>query len=413
MTLTIAEAINERLTHSLHTSEAKSFRGCRRRWSWIFREFYYPKTTAKPLEFGVAYHKAMETYYDPTTWQRDPASRGPAALAAISTFRRTVDLQRKAYTKLAEQEGLDLDEAFADYDERVELGISMLKYHLLELSPELDKGLTPKAVEIGFEAPISYPGTTRTIFCKCDVCWRRYSQWCKKARIDQPLWHDWEGLPVTYGGRIDCLMVDDDGRLWVFDWKTAARLQPDMEFLQLDDQIARYCWAMWKLGYDVAGFVYHEQKKAVAAEPEPNKTKRLGRWYSVSKSLDVVPDVYVKTVSENDPIAYSQGLYDEYIAWLRESGGRFHNRERVTKTVNEFLNLERDMAEEALEMIDQNLALYPSPGRFSCGNCAFREPCIAKNRGEDYQHALDTMYDRRGRHYWETDQPSTDKTFRG
>jgi hypothetical protein len=56
------------LCHEIHTSERKSFRACRRRWDWLFRGHYYPVETAKPLEFGIAYHKAMEVWYNPDTW---------------------------------------------------------------------------------------------------------------------------------------------------------------------------------------------------------------------------------------------------------------------------------------------------------------------------------------------------------
>src|SRR3954471_8596037 len=65
----VQDYIDARLVHEVHTSERRSFRGCRRRWNWIFQDFYYPQLTAKPLEFGVAFHAAMEVLYDPTTWK--------------------------------------------------------------------------------------------------------------------------------------------------------------------------------------------------------------------------------------------------------------------------------------------------------------------------------------------------------
>lgn len=63
--LTVEEMVEKSLTHEIHTSERKSFRGCRRRWDWIFRGNYYPVVTAKPLEFGIAYHLA-QGYGSPT-----------------------------------------------------------------------------------------------------------------------------------------------------------------------------------------------------------------------------------------------------------------------------------------------------------------------------------------------------------
>src|SRR5687768_647399 len=102
---------------------------------------YYPQITAKPLEFGVAYHKAMEVYYAPETWD---LPREPVANAAIMEFKRIVEHQRDQYAKNYEltQEVID------DYNDRVELGLGMLKYHLFQLAPTLDTNIRPVKVEI-------------------------------------------------------------------------------------------------------------------------------------------------------------------------------------------------------------------------------------------------------------------------
>lgn len=79
------------LVHEIHTSGRRAFRQCRRKWDWAFNKAYYPKRTAKPLEFGVAYHNAMEVYYDPKTWNDDPTKR---IILAIKRFEDTVEKQR-------------------------------------------------------------------------------------------------------------------------------------------------------------------------------------------------------------------------------------------------------------------------------------------------------------------------------
>jgi hypothetical protein len=50
-------------------------------------------------------------------------------------------------------------------------------------------------------------------------------------------------------------------------------------------------------------------------------------------------------------------------------------------------------------MINPDLRIYPSPGRFACGGCAFRQPCLEKDNGGDYQYFLDTMYEERVPYY--------------
>src|SRR6185312_7002878 len=83
MLTTVDDYIKAGLVHSLHTSTAKSFRGCRRRWNWLYNEYYYPTETAKPLEFGVAFHYAMEKLYDPDTWHDKPTAYALARAAFV------------------------------------------------------------------------------------------------------------------------------------------------------------------------------------------------------------------------------------------------------------------------------------------------------------------------------------------
>src|SRR4051794_31695213 len=92
----VDDYIEADLTHSIHTSGRKSFRGCRRRWNWIFNDYWYPRTTAKPLEFGVAFHKGMETLYEPLLWNKP---REIVLELAIQTFRSKCIEQRDNYLK--------------------------------------------------------------------------------------------------------------------------------------------------------------------------------------------------------------------------------------------------------------------------------------------------------------------------
>lgn len=409
--------IKHELTHSIHTSGSRSFRGCRRRWHWIHIEGWYPQKTEKPLEFGVAYHKAMEVYYDPETWH----DRHAASSLALVTFKKTIESQRKAYQQKI---GYLEPEEEEDYKERLELGLGMLRYYFSEVSPIEDQNFTPYRVEIEFEAPIRDPDGN-LIWCKCDNCWRL---WVKHHGIDHFIDstvslsnesqlqavrdHGWAGLPVTHGGRIDCLAMDIHGRFWVVDWKTAAKLSGEGnssdDFMLLDDQITRYCWALWSLGIDIAGFIYHEQKKAYPLEPEPNKVRRKGCLYSVNKQQDTSYEIYKRTVEENDPEGFQFGAYEDFLCWLKESGPTFYNRRVIHRNEAELRNAGYNLWLEALDMTDPNLRIYPSAGRFSCTTCAFRQPCLGKNRDEDYMYTLETLFDRRDHRYWKQMAPSTD-----
>lgn len=417
--------IDNNLVHSIHTSSRRSFRGCRRRWNWISREGYYPLVTAKPLEFGVAFHAALEKWYDPITW----GDKATASTLAIATFQQTVDKQFNEYWKLV-QEGKvtgDMDAAKTDYRERRELGVGMLKHYTKNVSPKEDFNFTPVKVEIAFEVPIK-DEFGNTLWCKCNWCWKRYVKFVKENEQDgtclcKGFNHGmveqcgtsgmWEGLPVAYGGRIDMLARDQLGRLWVYDWKTAARMStgepgaPD-DYLWLDDQITSYCWALWSIGLPVAGFVYAEIKKAVPEAPEPLQRPYKGRLFSTNKQLATTYELYSKTVEENDPSGFYGGAYNNFLEYLQSNEATaFTKRHEITRNETELRNAGLDIFNEAADMVDPNLRIYPSAGRFSCSFCAFQEPCLAMNRGDDYQYTLNTLYEKRDRHYWEA-KPSTD-----
>lgn len=426
----VNDYIEAKLTHSLHTSERLSYRGCRRRWNWLFNDRWYPTTTAKPLEFGSAFHKAMETWYDPMFWSTDRDTR---MLLSVLAFKDMCNEQKAAYIRV--NDGQIDPEVEEDYNERLVLGEGMIRYHCSKVSPKLDTKFVPIRVEIEFEVPIVDPDTGEQLWCKCNNCWTLFAKWFIANKpsgypaewvegvfltiADTNSWNEdtyrkWKGLPVTYGGRIDCLVQDEFGRLWIVDWKTAARLSgqeeqdsPD-EFIQLDDQITSYCWALWTLGIEVAGFIHHEMKKAFPIEPEPNKTQRKGCWYSVNKMQNTSYDLYLDTIKEGDLLGYESGAYDEFLEWLKTKGPHFYSRKQVVRSVAELRNAGRNIFLEASEMIDPGLRIYPSPGRFACTFCAFRQPCIGLNRDEDVEYLLISNFEHRERRYWEKNLPSTD-----
>ncbi len=395
--------IEQGLVHEIHTSERRSYRACRRRWDWIFRQNYYPKMTAKPLEFGVAYHKAMEVYYDPETWDWD---RQVIAASAIIEFVKVCEEQLKNALEQSDQLYLDED-VEEDYKERVELGKGMLKYYFNEVAPVEDRGWKPVKVEIGFMVAIPDPRTGEYIMCRCDQCWEKWF----KTNAGDPGFKDnravWPGLPVVYAGRLDMLAQDDRGNYYIFDWKTAARIATDYEFLYLDDQIVSYCWALQKLGIDVKGFVYHEQRKAFPMPPVKNKQRRLGRLFSVNKQQPTDYDSYLKAVKEEDAAAYEQGLYDEMLEYLENDKAPFHLRHQVNKSWAELEQTEKMIGYEALEIINPDLFIYPNPGRFGCNFCAFRQPCMEMNSNGDVQYALDTLFEKR-EHYYVRQDASTE-----
>jgi hypothetical protein len=378
------------VVHEIHTSERRSFRGCRRRWSWVYQENLYPPTTPRPLEFGIAYHKAMEVLHSPTTW-RFP----PAILCALAekAFVDTCEEQRKKYLEAKDLFALEGDES-ADYDERVELGRGMIRYYVEHQLTDLQKEYTPSHVEVSFHVPLK-DEQKQYMFCKCKGCRRAFA----KAGGTQKLGR-WIGNPVVISGRVDLVVYDDYGNYWLWDWKTAARMATSEVFLELDDQIATYCWAVRiGLGLNIQGFLYHEQLKGFPEPPKENKVIRLGRKFSVAANQTTDYETYLATVREHDTAAYEAGLYDDFLKQLKEVGTTFYQRFKIYKTDYELWQVYLNLLAEVRDITSPNLQIYPTPGRFSCNNCAFQVPCISKNQGHDYQYTLDTMYVKKEPYY--------------
>jgi hypothetical protein len=209
-------------------------------------------------------------------------------------------------------------------------------------------------------------------------------------------------------------MQDEFGNLWIVDWKTAARLSgqeegdaPD-EYILLDDQITSYVWALWVLGYKVAGFIHHEIKKAFPVEPEPNKVMRKGCWYSVNKMQNTSYDLYLETISEGDPAGLASGAYNDFLEYLFNEGTRYYSRKRVPRNRAELESAGKNIWLEACDITSPDLRIYPSPGRFACTFCAYRQPCLGTNQGEDVEYLFLSNFEQRTYRYWETVPGNTD-----
>lgn len=342
---------------------------------------------APPLEFGIAFHKGMEVLYSPETWEWD---REVVGSLAIKTFIDTCREQKRQY--LLDSNNVALEPAVQDeYNERVELGKGMLQYYYRQQLPMYPDKFKPVKVEIAFEVPILHPDTGMQLYCRCVSCVKRYTAHQKlpgndwehfsAADIDKEFIY-WKGLPVVYAGRIDAIGEDEHGDYWIIDWKTAAQISADDEFLELDDQIGSYVWALRAmLGLPIRGFIYHEQRKGYPQAPQRNKVNRLGCWYSISKTQTTDYDTYLDTIKTGDSEGYARGAYDDFLEYLQKEGIQYHKRWVITKTAEQLKEIGYNIGLETLDMIDPGLRIYPSSGKFGCKYCAFRQPCLEKNSG--------------------------------
>jgi hypothetical protein len=393
--------IDNKLVHSVHTSERRAFRSCRRRWDWTYRRMLYPLVTPEPLEFGVAFHKAMEYYYQPETWH----DKETAKQLAMVAFKHSCDTQFKEYKRL---NGDPSWETITRYRDRVELGNNMLNYYFEDVAPHYDADWEPVEVEVAFEVPV-IDENKNPVFCTCDRCWKRWTEGQRDILGKLPR-SEWKGLPVTYGGRLDALFKDEHDRYWIADWKTTSRiLDEDKEasFLQLDDQITSYAWSLWSMGIDIAGFVYVEFKKSWPKAPDRLQRPYKGRSFSTNKQNLSTVKIFKGVVEAEDFEAYDMGLYDEYLEWLKTDGPKFTQRHQIHRNANELKNAGINIAYECMDIV-HSPRIYPQAGRFSCPTCLFQQPCIGTNMGEDVEYMFDNLFERRSAHYYEERPASTE-----
>lgn len=376
-------------THCIHSSERRAFRGCRRRWDWSFRLHYNPPTPAKPLEVGIAFHKAMEQVYAPETWSTTDDQY--KATQAIRVYTETCQQQRENFLQATGQTKKNFADVHGDdYHERIELGRGMILHYMKEIHPKADFWFTPVAVEIPFSVPLSYPDTRKSgdrvgQTMSCDN-----SPLCGQAHPNP--------APITLNGRVDALLEDNiNGGYFVADWKSAAQLITNGEFLQLDDQITSYCAALQViLNLDVRGFLYAEFKKAFPQPPKPLTRIHGGKKFSTNKNQDTNHTIARAVFSTEDPYAFEQGLYDEYLALLQgPEAPRYHQRFPILQNDAKLKNVLTNVAMEAMDITDPDLLVYPAPSKMNCSGCAFKAPCLGKFNDDDYLYTLESLYEKK------------------
>ncbi len=206
------------LYHEIHVSELRSYRACRLRWHWLFEENRQPVVTATPLEFGIAFHCAMEVMYNPETWHLDKYVLGVRAEFA---FIQKCKEQRAEFIRITDKYGLS-DEEEKDYEESLNLGVGMIRWYAQNHLPQGE--FTPVAVEAKFVVPV-LDEFGNQLMCKCERCWSKYK--ATNPEFVYPKYQEWQlwiGLPVYYEGRIDAMVRDQFGGYWILDWKTTMRI---------------------------------------------------------------------------------------------------------------------------------------------------------------------------------------------
>jgi len=329
------------------TSDRVTFKRCHRKWDFGSknRQSLAPigAPIAAPLWQGSGHHFALEDFYGYNLFG-NPAD----------AFRAYVDAHRRS-------------ELPDEYKEVSELEIGMLNYFHDEWLPQHGEPFPTlwidgiPQVEVSVRIPLDIPPPPG------------YSS-------------------VEYQTTFDRLGVDDNGRIVVIDYKTAARAY-EAGRLELDPQVSSYFWsAKLVYGDQVEGAVWMIFLKAVPDAPEVLKSGELSK----AKNQHTTAAIYRKTLMEyygQIPPAYFD-VINHFASQETPEGDKFITRESIYRNDTFGQNEERKIFSEIHDMIDPGLSLYPNPTRDCSWDCNYKAPCLAMDDGSDYEYMLETEYER-------------------
>jgi len=337
---------------SIHISDVKTFRQCRRKWGWssALRENLEPIIPYAPFFTGRAVHDSLEQYY----------------LHDTDLF---LALQQYLDKELAEIAKLELwPSEQQKVDEQIELIEAVLTHYTLwqefDRKNYSDRNLEFLAMEVPFEIPLLDP----------------------KGR---------EVPGFTLGGRFDGWVRNKTtGEYWIWEAKTTRSVSELLRSLALDEQSSLYLHAAEiHFGIKPEGILYNVMRKKGPTKPVILKNGGLSR----AKNMDTTSFAYLDTVMEAFNWTRETALeeYSHTVAQYEENEAKFFKRFPLRKTRQVIDSVLEGLYYTALEMTNPDITLYSAPGWLSCNFCLFKSVCIAQNAGGNYRDILNLEFQKR------------------
>ena len=357
----------------LRPSDRTWFKRCRRSWDFSsrLRQNLEPVEKRYALDLDRALRDGLAVYYFPGMWEWDRKVVLPLAFAA---FEKAMRRQREDHT-------LTPAEAEA-WEQGLAAGTQIIE-HYLAWAPAADR-FWPVRVETDFEIQIPDPTAEETDLVSPD------------------------GQVVRYGGRVDLLLVDEHDAYWIVRHRLVDRFT-DPELLLLDDEAVAACfaWELFYLGMRISGTIHNEL--CLGGEPpdpadpvrRPRASHAFARARAAARQRAEEVEAAAEAAAEAErqssaPVPGHRRMYAraEHVSMevVVEEGGAMFRRTWIPRSRAALDDLGRRMAAEALEMLDADLALYPTPTATHCAACDYRAPCLAMNEGVDARAILKTNY---------------------
>ncbi|HKY74929.1 MAG TPA: hypothetical protein VJS45_02225 [Acidimicrobiia bacterium] len=329
-----------RLVHLIGPGERAWFRRCRRSWDLGSPNRRNLEPHSGPFDLRKAVRYALSVWYFPGMWEWPRAIVLPRALQAFDEA--VARGQGQGQGETVEQARVMLERYFA-------------------WAPTVD-AFSPVRVENDFEAnipDIRNPGQDLV---------------------------DGDGRPVRYTDRVQLLVVDSTDSYWIVEHRLVDDGWADLEELLLSEPpvTAAWGWERFYLGLSITGTVHNELRISAEGpspgEPGRDQTARHPRSRDFARSRAAARD----PAAAGSPVLQAEAVVEESGEWFR--------RTWIRRTRAEVQSVGDRLSAEVLDMLDPNLALYPSPSPEHCAPCYYRAPCLAMNEGADPAPILTADY---------------------
>jgi hypothetical protein len=292
-------------------SEAKTWQRCPKQWDFKYGQNLVPVKKARPLFLGNWIHAALESYYVDGDWRIGHAT------------------YLEEYEKLFEEEREELEGKKGPLPQLVERVIKSYLWYYRE------DGWKVLHVEVDFKVPL-------------------------KA-----------GIGVK--GRIDLIVEDPEGNIWVVDHKTTANIPEPNAFHAMDPQLMVYPWAIEKqLGIKVTGIVYNYVKSKPPSIPKINKDGSLSKRRIVTDYPTLVRFLKRNGYDPKDFVSQLRPL-------ARQSP--FLRRYKLPREKNVTLEILQDFLTTSLQIRDHKRT--PRIITRDCVRCSYHDICRAELNGFD------------------------------
>jgi hypothetical protein len=339
----------------ISTSDRASFRTCRQKWEWgsHLRMGLQAKDQRKPLWIGSGMHHVLEDYHG----DRHYATVADGVADYLQATRKYYGAENLPPT----------------VDSDVELMVNMLTHYtegfLATRSPLTT--YRPASGEAQVEVPFEIELPLSKKILDAAGC-----------------------TSVIYRGLFDRVTIDEDGYLWLNDYKNVAS-RTKLINLELDPQIGAYMWAASYM-YDipVMGFIYTQLKKTAVVQPRVLKDGKISSAADQNTTHRLYRQALVSLYGENSAVwpAANMECLNSLALHEEEDRDKFVGRDYISRSKNSMQKEVERLLMEVEEMLNPELSIYPNPSYRCAETCSFQTPCIEKYKMENFEATLASEY---------------------